>query len=129
MMSVSYTHLDPRLPQDVANIITYSHPKECMNQLVSGQLDADRMDYLLRDAYFTGTSYGKFDLERILRTIRVKNGRIVVKESGIHSVEDYIMARYHMSVSYTHLDVYKRQALYLRKIHYMNVAICINHYC
>ena len=54
------------------------------------------MDYLLRDAYFTGTSYGKFDLERILRTIRVKNGRIVVKASGIHSVEDYIMARYHM---------------------------------
>lgn len=87
---------DPRLPQDVARIITYQHPKECMNQLVSGQLDADRMDYLLRDAYFTGTSYGNFDLERILRTIRVKNGRIVVKESGIHSVEDYIMARYHM---------------------------------
>lgn len=87
---------DARLPEDVASIIQYRHAKECMNQLVSGQLDADRMDYLLRDAYFTGTSYGKFDLERILRTIRVKNGRIVVKASGIHSVEDYIMARYHM---------------------------------
>ena len=87
---------DARLPEDVASIIQYRHPKECMNQLVSGQLDADRMDYLLRDAYFTGTSYGKFDLERILRTIRVKNGKIVVKASGIHSVEDYIMARYHM---------------------------------
>lgn len=84
------------LPKDVASIIQYKHEKECMNQLVSGQLDADRMDYLLRDAYFTGTSYGKFDLERILRTIRVKQGKIVVKESGIHSVEDYIMARYHM---------------------------------
>lgn len=87
---------DARLPEDVASIIQYRHPKECMNQLVSGQLDADRMDYLLRDAYFTGTSYGKFDLERILRMIRVKNGKIVVKASGIHSVEDYIMARYHM---------------------------------
>ena len=87
---------DARLPEDVASIIQYRHPKECMNQLVSGQLDADRMDYLLRDAYLTGTSYGKFDLERILRTIRVKNGKIVVKASGIHSVEDYIMARYHM---------------------------------
>ena len=87
---------DARLPEDVASIIQYRHAKECMNQLVSGQLDADRMDYLLRDAYFTGTSYGKFDLERILRTKRVKNGRIVVKASGIHSVEDYIMARYHM---------------------------------
>jgi uncharacterized protein len=64
--------------------------------LISGQLDADRMDYLLRDAYFTGTSYGYFDLGRILRTLRVKDHRLVVKESGVHSVEDYIMARYHM---------------------------------
>lgn len=87
---------DPELPNDVASIIRYDNPKECLNQIVSGQLDADRMDYLLRDAYFTGTSYGKFDLERILRTIRLKDERIVVKQSGIHSVEDYIMARYHM---------------------------------
>lgn len=89
-------HADSNLPHDVASIITYQHPNECLNQIVSGQLDADRMDYLLRDAYFTGTSYGNFDLERILRTIRVNDNRIVVKESGIHSVEDYIMARYHM---------------------------------
>lgn len=87
---------DSRLPKDVADIISYRHPKDCLNQLVSGQLDADRMDYLLRDAYFTGTSYGNFDLERILRTIRLVDDKIVVKESGIHSVEDYIMARYHM---------------------------------
>lgn len=87
---------DARLAQDVASIIRYQHPRPCMNQMVSGQLDADRMDYLLRDAYFTGTSYGKFDMERILRTIRLENDRIVVKQSGIHSVEDYIMARYHM---------------------------------
>lgn len=86
----------PHLSEDIASIIQYRHPKECLNQIVSGQLDADRMDYLLRDAYFTGTNYGKFDLERILRTIRVRDGKIVVKESGIHSVEDYIMARYHM---------------------------------
>lgn len=87
---------DPRLPQDVASIITYEHPNDLLNQLVSGQLDADRMDYLLRDAYATGTSYGNFDLERIIRTMRVVGDRITVKESGIHSVEDYIMARYHM---------------------------------
>ncbi len=87
---------DPRLPQDIAAIIAYRHPNDLLNQLVSGQLDADRMDYLLRDAYFTGTSYGTFDMERILRTIRVRGRRMAVKESGIHSVEDYIMARYHM---------------------------------
>lgn len=83
-------------PEKVASIISYEHPNELLNQIVSGQLDADRMDYLLRDAYFTGTSYGNFDLERILRTMRVKEDKIVMKESGIHSVEDYIMARYHM---------------------------------
>lgn len=88
--------VDPKLPGDVASIISYTHPNDILNQMVSGQLDADRMDYLLRDAYFTGTSYGNFDLERIIRTIRVVDGKIAVKESGIHSVEDYIMARYHM---------------------------------
>jgi HD superfamily phosphohydrolase len=67
-----------------------------LNQIISGQLDADRMDYLLRDAYFTGTSYGTFDLERVLRTLRVHDDKLVVKESGIHTIEDYIMARYHM---------------------------------
>lgn len=84
------------LPKDVASIIDYSHSNKILNQLISGQLDADRMDYLLRDAYFTGTSYGNFDLERVIRTLRVKNQKLVVKESGIHTVEDYIMARYHM---------------------------------
>lgn len=87
---------DPRLPRLVADIIEHTHEKTILSQLISSQLDADRMDYLLRDAYETGTSYGKFDLERVLRTIRVKNGTFCVKESGMHSIEDYIMARYHM---------------------------------
>ncbi len=88
--------VDPCLPGEVADIIGYRHKNDLLNQLVSGQLDADRMDYLLRDAYFTGTSYGTFDMERILRTIRIHGKYLAVKESGIHSVEDYIMARYHM---------------------------------
>ena len=90
-----------KLPQDIVSIIQYTHENDILNQIVSGQLDADRMDYLLRDSYFTATSYGQFDLERILRTMRVRKtaeGRkvIVVKYTGIHSVEDYIMARYQM---------------------------------
>ena len=51
----------------VAMIIEHRHEKEVLNQIISSQLDADRMDYLLRDAYETGTSYGTFDLERILK--------------------------------------------------------------
>ena len=94
-------NVSERLPQDIVSIIQHTHENDILNQIVSGQLDADRMDYLLRDSYFTATSYGQFDLERILRTMRVRKtneGRkvIVVKYTGIHSVEDYIMARYQM---------------------------------
>ena len=87
---------DSRLPHLIADILHHEHEKELLNQIISSQLDADRMDYLLRDAYCTGTSYGNFDLERILRTLRVHADCLCIKESGMHSVEDYIMARYHM---------------------------------
>lgn len=87
---------DLDLPSEIGAILCHQHPVFILNQIISSQLDADRMDYLLRDAYETGTSYGTFDLERILRTLRVCEDRLCIKESGIHSVEDYIMARYHM---------------------------------
>lgn len=85
-----------KLPQDVADIISHQHPRKLLTQIVSSQMDADRMDYLLRDSFFTGVSYGSFDLERIIRTLRVVDDRLVVKMSGINAVEDYIMARYQM---------------------------------
>ena len=93
--------VSPRLPEDIVSIIEHNHPNDILNQIISGQLDADRMDYLLRDSYFSATSYGQFDLERILRTMRVRKidenkKALVVKYTGIHSVEDYIMARYQM---------------------------------
>ena len=88
---------EPGLSHEVANIIRHQCPNPLMTQLISSQLDADRLDYLLRDAYFTGTKYGEYDLERILRTLRVRNhNHLVVKESGVYAVENYIMARYHM---------------------------------
>ena len=95
------TEVSPRLPEDIVSIIEHDHPNDILNQIISGQLDADRMDYLLRDSYFSATSYGQFDLERILRTMRgrqiAENKKaLVVKYTGIHSVEDYIMARYQM---------------------------------
>lgn len=83
------------LSADVADVIRHKSKNPLLPQLVSGQLDADRMDYLLRDAYFTGTSYGRFDLERILRTMRVSDDLVVLKESGVYAIENYVMARYH----------------------------------
>ncbi|PZE19189.1 HD domain-containing protein [Paenibacillus xerothermodurans] len=80
----------------VAEVICKTYHRQIVVSLVSSQLDADRMDYLLRDAYFTGVNYGTFDLERILRVMRPFQGHIVVKESGMHAVEDYLMSRYQM---------------------------------
>jgi len=54
------------------------------------------MDYLLRDAYFTGTPYGAFDVSRVLRLALVHQGRLVFKESGMAAVENFMMGRYHM---------------------------------
>lgn len=86
----------PGLAKEVADVIRHESSNPLLTQLISSQLDADRFDYLLRDAYFTGTKYGEYDLERILRTIRVEKDKVVVKESGVYAVENYIMARYHM---------------------------------
>lgn len=85
-----------QLSQDVASIIQHTHPNRILIQMVSSQLDADRMDYLLRDSYMSGTTYGHFDMSRILRTMRIRDGKIVYKESGVQAIENYILARYHM---------------------------------
>ncbi|MVP02164.1 HD domain-containing protein [Paenibacillus lutrae] len=90
------SQVSPTFPHDVAGVICKTYRREIVTSLVSSQLDADRMDYLLRDAYFTGVNYGTFDLERILRVLRPYQGKIVVKESGMHAVEDYLMSRYQM---------------------------------
>ncbi len=89
-------NIDEGLPEEVASVIEHTHPNPILSQLISSQLDADRLDYLLRDSYFTGVSYGQIDLDRILRTMRVKDNKVVVKRSSIYTVENYIMARYHM---------------------------------
>ncbi|TBL69007.1 HD domain-containing protein [Paenibacillus thalictri] len=88
--------VSPDFPNHVAGVIAKTYGREIVVSLVSSQLDADRMDYLLRDAYYTGVNYGTFDLERILRVLRPYRGHIVVKESGMHAVEDYLMSRYQM---------------------------------
>ncbi|MGL6249114.1 MAG: HD domain-containing protein, partial [Culicoidibacterales bacterium] len=82
--------------EDVAKIIAKTYPRKLLVQLISSQLDADRMDYLRRDAYFSGVPYGNFDPIRILRVMRVVDDRLVFKASGMHAIENYIMSRYHM---------------------------------
>lgn len=87
---------EPGFSKKVSSVIAKTHPNKILIQMISSQLDADRMDYLLRDSYFTGTTYGHFDLYRILRVIKVFNNKIVYKASGVQAIENYILARYHM---------------------------------
>ncbi|WP_127588651.1 HD domain-containing protein [Paenibacillus koleovorans] len=107
---------DPSLPRSVSDVICKSYGKSIVVSMISSQLDADRMDYLLRDAYFTGVNYGTFDLERILRVIRPYQGHIVVKDSGMHAVEDYLMARYQMYWQVYFHPVTRSSEIVLRKI-------------
>lgn len=83
-------------PNQVASVITQEYPNPQVVQLISSQIDADRMDYLQRDAYFTGVTYGMFDLSRILRVIRPYEDGIAFQYQGMHAVEDYIVSRYQM---------------------------------
>lgn len=90
------TRVSPDFPQKVADVIAKTYPDKLVISLISSQIDADRMDYLQRDAYYTGVSYGHFDMERILRVMRPTDDQAVIKLSGMHAVEDYIMSRYQM---------------------------------
>ncbi len=69
------------------------YEKKFLHQLVSGQLDMDRLDYLKRDSFFTGVTEGTIGLDRIIEMINVKNDRLVVDEKGIYSIEKFLIAR------------------------------------
>ncbi|UAY54281.1 HD domain-containing protein [Arachidicoccus terrestris] len=77
-------------------IFTDKYHKPFLHQLISGQLDMDRMDYLSRDSFFTGVSEGVIGYGRILKMLSVHDDQLVVEEKGIHSVEKFLIARRQM---------------------------------
>ena len=86
------------LPGRVAAIIEGTFKPAALAQLVSSQLDVDRMDYLLRDSLMTGAKYGLYDLEWIINALQIDEhgDRIYVAARGIFAVEEYLQARYYM---------------------------------
>ncbi len=74
-------------------IFENKYSKKFLHQLVSGQLDMDRMDYLNRDSFYTGVSEGVIGFDRILKMISVKEDQLVIEEKGIYSVEKFLIAR------------------------------------
>lgn len=88
--------VSPDFPENVASVINHTYHNKQVVQLISSQIDCDRMDYLLRDSYYSGARYGQFDLTRILRVIRPTADGIVFEFNGMHAVEDYIVSRFQM---------------------------------
>jgi len=79
--------------QIALEIFNGSYHKKFLHQLVSGQLDVDRMDYLTRDSFFSGVIEGYVAYDRILKMITVKDGELMVEEKGIYSIEKFLIAR------------------------------------
>jgi HD superfamily phosphohydrolase len=74
-------------------IFKNQYPKKFLNQLVSSQLDIDRLDYLQRDCFFTGVSEGTIGADRIIKMMAVKDDQLVIEEKGIYSIENFLSAR------------------------------------
>lgn len=77
-------------------VFTDQYAKPFLHQLISGQLDVDRMDYLSRDSFFSGVSEGVIGYDRILKMLVVHGGQLMVEEKGIYSVEKFLVARRQM---------------------------------
>ena len=91
-------HFHPSLLDQIEQTYLKKYPVPLVSQLVSSQLDCDRLDYLMRDSYFTGASYGKIDLDRILMALRYDpvSQQLVVAQKGIAAIEHYLIVRYFM---------------------------------
>lgn len=74
-------------------IFTGTHPRSFLHQLVSGQLDIDRLDYLIRDSFFTGVAEGVIGYDRIIKMLGVVDEQLVVEEKGIYSIEKFLVSR------------------------------------
>jgi uncharacterized protein len=92
IMQLLNREMDGALNTAIA-IFTNLYPKKFLHQLVSGQLDVDRMDYLNRDSFFTGVSEGVIGYDRIIHMLTVHDGELMVQEKGIYSIEKFLVAR------------------------------------
>lgn len=95
-------------------IFTNNYPKKFLHQLVSSQLDVDRLDYLRRDSFFTGVSEGIVSSDRIIKMLDVVDDKIVVEKKGIYSIEKFLIARRLMYWQvYLHKTVHAAEQLVL----------------
>lgn len=104
-------------PKDITDIIRHKSNYKIVEKLLSSELDVDRMDYLVRDAYFTGVSYGNIDRNRILESLVIKDNNIYVLSKSVHTIENYLMSRYHMYFQVYYHPSSRAYELLLEKIY------------
>ncbi|MDP4238137.1 MAG: HD domain-containing protein [Bacteroidota bacterium] len=92
MMQKINREMDGKLDMAL-DIFTNTYPKKFLHQLVSGQLDMDRLDYLSRDSFFSGVSEGIIGSARIIKMLNIHNDQLVVEAKGIYSIEKFLVAR------------------------------------
>lgn len=99
-------------------IFRNQYPKLFLHQLVSSQLDTDRMDYLIRDSFYTGVTEGVISFNRIIKMLTVANNELVVEEKGIYSIEKFLIARRLMYWQvYLHKTVVSAEQMLIRILH------------
>ena len=108
----------PGLSEKVISVLNKTYPVKFLSSIVNSQLDCDRFDYLIRDSFYTGTSYGQFDLNRVISSIKVNlehDCLVVSGEKGMLAVEDYLYARYSMYMQvYQHKKCLASDSLLLK---------------
>ena len=114
-------------------IFKNQYHKKFLHQLVSSQLDVDRLDYLRRDSFYTGVSEGVVSSDRIIKMLNVKNDQLVVEAKGIYSIEKFLIARWLMYWQvYLHKTVVSTEQLLLKifeRVKYLirnNIEITLN---
>ncbi|MDY0074581.1 MAG: HD domain-containing protein [Acholeplasmataceae bacterium] len=119
---------DLEFAEDVARILRKEKKFPLIEQLISSQLDVDRLDYLERDAYYTGAAYGHIDVDRLIRVLYIKNKKVVFKVTGIHAIENYLIARYHMYWQVYYHPVARAYEVNLEKIYKRIRALLLTDY-
>ncbi|MEM2094532.1 MAG: HD domain-containing protein [Candidatus Bathyarchaeia archaeon] len=92
-----------------------------LNQIMASQLDADIMDYLVRDSHFCGVEYGNIDIERLISSIDFVNGRLAIDVASVYALEAFVIARYEMfKAVYFHRTVRAAEVMVIRAMDYAN---------
>jgi HD superfamily phosphohydrolase len=106
--------LDPE-EMSTLSIGQHENKKPYLNQIIAGQFSADVLDYLPRDSYFTGVEYGKVDIDRLVRSMDVVDGRLAVKDTALYVLEAMVIARYEMfKAVYFHRSVRAAETMLVR---------------